>query len=100
MRQADVATVAGVSQSVVSSAESGRLAGLSVEMARRLLAAVGARLELRVSWEGAALDRLLDQRHAALVEIVARRLRLRGWTVVAEVSFSHFGDRGSIDLLA
>ena len=63
-------------------------------------AALDAQADIRVSWNGAALDRLLDQRHAGLVELTARRLRARGWTVVAEVSFSHFGDRGSIDLLA
>jgi hypothetical protein len=31
---------------------------------------------------------------------VVGRLRSRGWTTAAEVTFNHFGDRGSIDILA
>jgi hypothetical protein len=46
------------------------------------------------------LDRLLDERHAGLGEAVSRSLTADGWEVVPEVSFSIFGERGSIDLLA
>jgi hypothetical protein len=46
-----------------------------------------------------ALDRLLDARHAAIVETVVRDLRAYGWEVAVEVSFNHYGDRGSIDVL-
>jgi Holliday junction resolvase-like predicted endonuclease len=100
LRQADLARMAGASQSVVSRAECGHLEELTGAIVRALFAAVGARVEMRVSWDGAALDRLLDERHARLVEVVARRLRGRGWTIAAEVSFSHYGERGSIDILA
>lgn len=100
MRQSDVARDAGVSQSVESRAERGLIGGMTVAVACRLFAAVGARLQLNASWDGAAIDRLLDERHAAIVEAVAKYLRARGWTVVAEISFAHFGERGSFDLLA
>ncbi|HVH18470.1 MAG TPA: helix-hairpin-helix domain-containing protein, partial [Myxococcota bacterium] len=60
------------------------------------LDAVAARLAER----GFALDgdRLLDERHAAMVEAVMRRLVALGWKVRAEVTFSSFGERGSIDV--
>jgi len=35
-----------------------------------------------------------------LSELIVRLLRRLGWTVQLEVSFSHFGERGSIDILA
>jgi hypothetical protein len=62
--------------------------------------ALGVRLNLSLSWNGEALDRLLDSDHAALVEVVASTLRGLGWDVAVEVSFSIGGERGSIDVLA
>lgn len=61
---------------------------------------MGARAELRLSWNGEALDRLLDAAHARLVELVADMLRRGGWEVAAEVTFWIRGERGSVDLLA
>ncbi len=55
---------------------------------------------MRLSWNGEALDRLLDADHALLVDEMAGRLRRRGWHVAVEVSFNVFGERGSIDILA
>ena len=49
---------------------------------------------------GRELDRLLDERHARVGEALSRELVDSGWEVLAEVSFSVFGERGSIDLLA
>ncbi len=62
--------------------------------------ALGASADLHLRWHGEALDRLLDEAHARLVELVVRRLRALGWEVAVEVSFSHFGERGSIDVFA
>jgi hypothetical protein len=45
-------------------------------------------------------DRLLDEAHAALVAEAAKRLRHLGWDVQVEVTYSHFGERGSFDILA
>ena len=66
----------------------------------RVVAALGARMRVLVDWQGEALDRLLDEDHARLVEIIATRLRSAGWDVAAEVTFAVYGERGSVDLLA
>jgi hypothetical protein len=59
-------------------------------------------IDLRVygRWRGGELDRLLDAGHAALQDLIKRRLEGLGWLVRAEVTFNTYGDRGSIDLLA
>jgi hypothetical protein len=49
---------------------------------------------------GRNLDRLLDADHARLVEQIVRHLGLAGWACATEASFSLFGERGSIDVLA
>ena len=69
-------------------------------MLRTLVDALGARLDCRLLWNGEALDRLLDESHAALVETVVLWLTSLGWEVATEVSFSIRGERGSIDVLA
>lgn len=51
-------------------------------------------------WRGVELPRLLDARHAALVEQVVARLSALGWETVLEYTFQHFGERGSVDVLA
>jgi hypothetical protein len=66
----------------------------------RSFAALGADLRLSAWWRGAAIDRLLDESHALLVGAVVERLKRLGWLVEVEVSFSDYGDRGSIDVLA
>jgi hypothetical protein len=58
------------------------------------------RLYLSPWWHGAAADRLLDERHAELVERLVALFRERGWLVEVEVSFNEWGERGSIDVLA
>ncbi len=99
-RQADLAAAAGVSQKAVSRAESGQLAELSFTTMERVAAAVGVRLVLVASWHGGAGDRLVDREHAAVVQALAAILGNEGWVIVAEHTFNHFGDRGSVDLLA
>jgi hypothetical protein len=50
---------------------------------------------------GAELPRLADAHHAAMHEDAARLLaRWEEWVAVPEVTFSAFGERGSIDILA
>lgn len=65
----------------------------------RCFAALDARLDVRATYHGAAGDRLLDEGHARLVGQMAALLRSSGWEVHAEVTYSEFGERGSIDLL-
>jgi hypothetical protein len=57
-------------------------------------------LSIRILYQGEGLDRLRDRRHAALIDSLVARLRAAGWDVATEVSFNHFGERGSIDILA
>ena len=100
MRQFDLGQRAGVSQSVVSRAERGHLDTLTVRTLRSLFAAVDARYDTVVRWRGGEVDYLLDRAHADLGAAVAQRLRVAGWMVLPEVTFTRFGERGSIDLLA
>src|SRR5437588_727528 len=99
-RQLDLAAAARVSRAVVARVELGGAGRLKVETLDRISGAMSARLELRLLWNGEALDRLLDEAHATLVEWLTRLLVYAGWVVAPEVSFSIFGERGSIDLLA
>ncbi len=80
--------------------ESGRIGKVKVDRARRAFAAVEARLRMNAWWNGAAADQLLDREHASTVEAAASVLRRRGWQTKVEVTFSEFGERGSIDLFA
>jgi transcriptional regulator with XRE-family HTH domain len=101
LRQADVAIAAGVSQSLISDIESGRVSGVTFATLRRVFAAVDAGFEGSVMWRGPALDRLMDADHARLVGIAADRLRRHRWEPIRiEASYSVYGERGSIDLLA
>jgi transcriptional regulator with XRE-family HTH domain len=98
-RQRDVALRAGVSQKLVSLAEAGQLERLTL----RSLRAIGRVLEVRVPveplWRGGQLPRLLDLEHASIVNAVAANMRRRGWELLVEYTFNHFGDRGSVDLV-
>lgn len=100
-RQRDLAGRASVSQSAVSRIERGHLASVTLDMIRRVASALDMRVDVVGRWRGGDLDRLLAAGHSALHELVARHLGgLRGWQFASEVSFSHYADRGVIDLLA
>ena len=98
-RQLDLGAEAGVSPSTISRIERGHLDEVSVATLRRVAEALGASLDIRLRWNGEGLDRLLDQAHAELVDNFVRRLTAYGWTADVEVSFSLWGERGSIDVL-
>ena len=97
-RQIDLAEKAGCAQATVSAAERGHLP--EVPLLRAMLAALDASLVLDVWWRAGALDRLLDQDHAALVTVITKLFADAGWDVRVEVTYNEFGDRGSIDVLA
>lgn len=99
-RQQDVARRAGISDTTYSRIERGGLERTTLETLRRVAAVLEVRLVLEPRWRGAALDRLVSRRHAAMTEIVARILTDPGWQVRPEVSFSEWGERGVVDLVA
>jgi hypothetical protein len=66
---------------------------------RRIFEAAGASLVSDVRWRGGELERIRDSRHAALVAAFVRTAGESGWTSIPEVTYSEFGERGSIDLL-
>jgi transcriptional regulator with XRE-family HTH domain len=99
-RQVDIAAESGVSQQSVSRAELGRIDEMTVGTLRGIAAAVGADVDIQLRWRGATLDRLVDERHAAIVGSMVARLAQVGWDVVPEASYSRYGERGSIDILA
>jgi transcriptional regulator with XRE-family HTH domain len=98
--QKELAHRAGISQASVSRAERGQAKHLTVRTIDQIAEALGARSSLRLYWHGEDLDRLLDAAHAGLVEQVVVLLAAHGWQVVPEATFSEFGERGSIDVLA
>jgi hypothetical protein len=100
LRQRDVSATAAVSRSLIAAIDRGELDGVTLGSLRRATSALGADVELFLRWRGERLDRLLDEDHAALVEVVVRQLGAAGWQVEVEVSFSIWGERGSIDVLA
>jgi transcriptional regulator with XRE-family HTH domain len=100
-RQIDVASRAGVSRTLVSLVERGHVGGASLDTLRAVSSALDVRLDLVARWRGGELDRLLNARHSALHESVARAFaRWPGWAFEPEVSFSIYGERGVIDILA
>ncbi len=101
LRQADVAASAGVSRATVWRLERGDLGSLPFGTACRVARALGMRIDIVPRWHGGELDRLLNARHSAMHEQLARRFRsMPAWTVAPEVSYSVFGERGIIDILA
>jgi hypothetical protein len=81
--------------------EAGRLDRVPFGQIRLLASALGGRFEGRLLWRGPELDRLLDRGHARMHEAVARWLGdVGGWLVLPEVSFSRYGERGVIDIVA
>ncbi len=88
-----------MSRSFVSKVERGLIRDVDLDRLDRLCEVLGADLDIRVRWRGEGLDRLLDEAHASLVDRVVGRLESCAWTAAVEVTFNHFGDRGSVDVL-
>lgn len=100
LRQKDVGRNGKVSRSAVCRIERGLVASLTIGTLVRAAASLGANVDIRLRWNGEQLDRLLDEAHARIVDLVVVALRATGWEVAVEVSFSIWGERGSIDILA
>ena len=100
LRQSDLARAAEVAQSTVSRLERGHLDQLAMATVRNIFTALDATVELAPRWRGGEVDRLLDARHAAIGTAAASVLEGLGWVTVPEVTYSVYGERGSIDLVA
>lgn len=100
-RQVDLADRAGLGRSVISDIERGRAARHTIQTTRTILRALGAEITIGVRWGGPGdLDRLLDRDHAALVRAWAELNEAHGWEVWPEASYSVYGERGRVDLMA
>lgn len=100
MTQVQLATEVGVPRDDVIAVEAGRASEVQLGRLRRMFAGVDARLRTTAWWHGAAADRLLDERHARIVERAASVYLRWSWLTAVEATFAKWGERGSIDLLA
>ena len=100
LRQLDVAGMAGVGQTVISRVERGHLDGVTISTLERIASALELDLRIDVRGRLGDVDRLVDRDHAQLVELVVARLRREGWDVLVEYTFNHYGERGSVDVVA
>jgi transcriptional regulator with XRE-family HTH domain len=100
LTQRELAERCGLSTSAISRLERGGAGRSSLRSIDRAIEVLGARLHVRVLWQGEELDRLLDRDHAHLVEATLALLHASGWVGVPEVTFQVAGERGSIDILA
>lgn len=97
----DVALDAGFHRSALIALERGSIDGMSIRDLRAVATALGMRVNVDLTWNGAELDRLLAAGHARLHEEMARLFAtLPEWETVPELSFAIYGERGVIDLVA
>jgi transcriptional regulator with XRE-family HTH domain len=99
-RAADVASRAGISDTMYSRIERGDIERIKIGTLRKVGLVLEVRVVLEPRWRGAAIHRILSGGHAAMSEAVAGLLIDAGWEVRPEVSFNHFGERGAVDLIA
>jgi transcriptional regulator with XRE-family HTH domain len=99
-RQVDLAERVGLSPSAISFVERGRIERMTLGTLRRIARELDAEFKAQLLWRGGDMDRLVDEGHARIVGLVAEMLRGQGWEIRLEVSYSEYGERGSIDVLA
>jgi transcriptional regulator with XRE-family HTH domain len=98
--QAELGRRAGCSASVISRLERGNLRACSMATLERLIEILRRPNGALRRLAGGELERLLDADHAALQERWAARKAARWRASRQEVTYNHYGDRGSIDDLA
>jgi transcriptional regulator with XRE-family HTH domain len=99
-RQEDLARRTGLSRSSIGRIERGEIGRMPYDRLVAVATALDGLLDLDFRWRGEALDRLIDERHATIVDEVVAIYRSARWEVAVEVTFSKFGERGSIDVFA
>lgn len=100
LRQADVAERAGVSRPTISRLERGLVDGMTVGALRAISRALDMPSIVSLGWRSPEIDRLRDRLHAGKVDQMVSILKGAGWEARPEYSFNHFGERGSVDILA
>jgi transcriptional regulator with XRE-family HTH domain len=100
LRQEDVAARAGVGRPTVSRLERGLIDGMTVSSLRAISRALEMPSLVSMGWRAPEIDSLRDRRHAAMVDQMVARLGASGWETRPEYSFSHYGERGAVDILA
>jgi transcriptional regulator with XRE-family HTH domain len=101
LRQEDVAAGVGVDRSWVSRIERGHLRDVSTARMRAIASVLEVRLDIVPSWRGGEVARVVNERPSRLHELFAAHLaRKPVWEFATEVSFSSWGKRGVIDILA
>lgn len=100
-RQEDLARRAGVSVASIRRIEHREGTRLVLSTLLKVAEALEVRIDLRPTWRGGDLDRMLNAGHAVLHEQMAVILDgLPEWQWMPEVSFAIYGERGVIDILA
>lgn len=101
-RQVDLAARSRVSPATISRLERGHPGSLSLDIIRRVAAALDIRVDLVPRWRAGDLDRLLNAKHSQLHELVARwfAAELPAWVLAPEVSYAIYSERGVIDIVA
>ncbi len=101
LRQEDVAAAAGVDRSWVSRTERGQVRDVSTGRLRAIAGVLEVGIEIVPTWRGGEVARIVNERHSRLHELFAAHLASTpGWEFATEVSFSSWGERGVIDILA
>jgi transcriptional regulator with XRE-family HTH domain len=100
LRHVDVEEAAGVPRAVVARIERGDLAAVRLGQLLAVAGFLHADLDVSLRWNGTELDRLLNAGHSAMHEVVAAMLLTAGWEAVPERSFSIWGERGVVDIVA
>jgi transcriptional regulator with XRE-family HTH domain len=100
--QQELGARAGVSKSTISRIERGHVRTLSVATIQDVAGELDIRIDLVPRWRSGDLDRLLNRRHSNLHELVASWFGevVPDWVLAPEVSYSIYGERGVIDILA
>ena len=88
------------SRFVCQEIEAGRSGQLKLDDLRTHFGRFDASIYVNAWWNGAALDRLVDSRHAGVVDMTVRLLPAGLWLPKTEVTFAVGGERGSIDVFA
>ncbi len=84
-------------QHLLADGQAGRL---QLDDIREHFRKLGATVRVTAWFDGATLDRLIDAEHAAVMDAAVRELTRYQWPAAAEVTFSEWGERGSIDVFA